>query len=561
MMRHLFSRFGRKTPSLALAPALQTHVFLDAYKQIIYIDIAKRDDPDLALFLEQHDRDTGTSWELKLEHYADLQNRRDQERQRAHVAHPTAAKANASDNNARSQAFALIRQAAQLGASDLHIHRLKDHTEVRLRIKKNVLVLKDMSIAEGDALLVAIYRLGSSQDSTFKEGETQDGGISGSELEGTGLENVRIVRGPSYPAMTGGGHMELRLQYKERAGSNTSSPLGVILRKPRTPPGSLMLKEYGFDDAQIDKLLYIASSPSGLLLLTGPTGSGKTTSIFELAKWQARTSPNKRTVTIEQPVEYPMPWAVQLEISNALTGEEAGLQFKENLRYSLRMDPDRLIIGEIRDAEVAITSFDASQTGHSVMSTLHIEDPFDFPLRFQNMNSEKLPFRTTCVSTIIRGIVAQRLLPVLCNHCKQPWSPSDPRMPKLACEALLTWGDAASVFQINHEGCAECSYTGVASVTAVAEVVETDEELMNDFITRGVTPARRRYRSRPDADKPMVERAIAMALEGKVDPQAIISEVERIPFRDKVERDRRIGRRERELDARKAEEFLNEEPA
>ncbi|NVN03724.1 Flp pilus assembly complex ATPase component TadA [Asaia spathodeae] len=560
-MQGFFSRFRKGGNALTLAPDLQTHVFLDAYKQIVYVDIAKRDDPDLALFLEQHDRATGTAWDIQHEHYADLQNRRAQERQRAHVAHPTSAKTTNTDNNARSQAFALIRQAAQLGASDIHIHRLKDYAEVRVRIKKNVLVLKDMSIAEGDALLVALYRLGSTQDPTIREGETQDGGISGSELEGTGLENVRIVRGPSYPAIAGGGHMELRLQYKERAGSNSSASRDVELRKPRTPAGDLMLKSYGFDDAQIDKLLYIASSPSGLLLLTGPTGSGKTTSIFELAKWQARTSPNKRTVTIEQPVEYPMPWAVQLEISNALTGEEAGLQFKENLRYSLRMDPDRLVIGEIRDAEVALTSFDASQTGHSVMSTLHIEDPFDFPLRFQNMNSEKLPFRTTCVSTIIRGVVAQRLLPLLCDHCKKRWDPSDPRLPKLACEALLTWGDSTSICQINQEGCAECSYTGVASVTAVAEVVETDEELMNDFITRGVTPARRRYRSRPDADKPMVERAIAMALDGKVDPQAIISEVERIPFRDKVERDRRIGRRERELDARKAEEFLNEEPA
>jgi len=523
------------------------HVYVDDLTGTILADITRRDSLSLQQFLAAHTRATGRIFPVSWVPFSEVTHQATDARQRA-----AQSETDGETGNARGRAIALLKTAARARASDVHILRRRGHTEIQLRIKKNLVVLNELNNAEGDALLVAMYRLGSSQDNTFKENETQDGGIAGEILDGTGLENVRIVRGPAYPSVEGGGHMELRLQYREKSDGSAVLPEGVILRPPSAPTGRLKLRDYGFDEDQVDRLLYIASAPSGMLLFTGPTGSGKTTSIFEMGKWQARSAPGKRAVAIEQPVEYPMPWAVQLEISNALSAEAAGERFRENLRYSLRMDPDRLIIGEIRDAEVALTSFDASQTGHSVLSTLHIEDPFDFPLRFQNMDFNRLSFRVTCNSSVIRGIVAQRLLPVLCEHCKQRWTTDDERMPKRAAAALCSWGDTVSVFRLNPTGCVRCQYTGVGTVTAVAEVVETDEELMNDIVTKGVPVARRRYRSRPDADTPMVERAVKLALQGTVDPASIIREVALIPFKEQVDLDRARGRSEREHAAREA---------
>lgn len=531
------------------------HVAIDDLTKTLYVDQTRRNSVAIQQWMAEHRARTGLLYRVEWEPFSDISRRREEIRQ----TYAGQKGPQETSNTARNQAIGMLKIAAQCRASDVHVLKRKDHTEIQFRIKKTLMVYRELNNTEGEALLVALYRLCSSQDNTIKPLETQDGGITGQILDGTGLENVRLVRGPAYPANDGGGHMELRLQYREKSEGSGALPAGVTLRLPRRPEGELKLASYGFSEDQIDRLKYIATQPSGVLLLTGPTGSGKTTTIYELAKWQARTDPGKRLVGIEQPVEYPMPWAVQLEISNALDSKTAGERFQANLRYSLRMDPDRLIIGEIRDAEVALTTFDAAQTGHGVLSTLHIEDPFEFPTRLQNMNFERLSFRVTCNSSVIRGVVAQRLLPLLGPHCKELWTVNDERMPQRAAQALATWGDTSSTYKIHPGGCSRCQYTGAGSVTSVAEVVETDEELMNDLITKGIAIARRRFRSRPEADTPMVEKAIKLALEGLVDPYTIIREVDKIPSREQVDRDRRIGRAERARAAQDAAALAREE--
>jgi len=544
---------------LQLNAEQQKHLFVDDASETIYMDAARRGDPSFVTWLDWHSRHTGRFFALSYEAYPDLQQRREAARRHARVTQSDTGQSEPGGESARAKALELLKTAAALRASDIHVIRRMDHTEIYLRIKKNRVLMEDLSPKAGDELLVAMYRLGSSQDSTYKPGETQDGGISGQNLDGTGLENTRIVRGPAYPAMNDGGFMMLRLQ-PSATGRIQGSPPAVSLRQPRQPGGEFMLPKYGFDEKQIRKLLYIASNPSGLLLLTGPTGSGKTTTIFELAQWLGRTKPNKLLITIEQPVEYPMPWAVQLEVSNALTTEEAGRRFRELLRYSLRMDPDMLMIGEIRDVEVALAAIDAAQTGHFVMSTLHIEDPFDYALRLENMDNQRLAYRVTCNSTVIRGVVAQRLVPILCS-CAIPWPAEDERMGPQACEAFMSWGAHDRARMRKPDGCPKCKGTGVADLIAVAEIVQTDEELMNDIVTSGVAVARRRYRSRPDADPSMVERAVRLALEGRIDPASIISEIAQIPFRDQVELDRLRGKAEREAARRKANAILGESNA
>gem|GEM_PF-3047205 len=549
--------FRKKPAALSLTAAQQQHVFQDHEMDVIYIDVGKRNDPELRLWLEWLDGEAGRVHTVRYEALADLQRRRDDARAHAQIVQPQN-RGGASAETAKEKALELVRLGAALGASDIHIHVLRDHAEITVRIKKSIRHLRDLTVEDAHDLMIALYRIGPSQDNQIKEFEIQDGGIPGTELEGSGLENVRIVRGPSYPAMNRGAFMSLRLQYRSKTTTRTAIPAGVTLRVPRAPAGKCQLKNMGFDDTQVDRLIYMISKASGAVIMTGPTGSGKSTTMFELTKEKARISPDKRNVCIEQPVEYPIPGSVQLEVINAVNAEEAGAQFNGNMRAAVRMDPDSINIAEIRDAEVALTCFSAAQTGHSVMTTLHVDDIFDFPLRLQNMAFERLAFRVTCNSTIILGLVAQRLVPLLCDHCKQPWSTDDTRMPRLARSALCEWGDTTKLYRANPEGCQHCNHTGTTGVTAVSEVIMTDEELMNDFVSRGVTAARRRFRSRPDADRTMAERAITLAYEGRIDPKSILADVGEIPSKAQLDLDRKRGALERAADQRNAEKLMEE---
>lgn len=349
------------------------HIHIDDENKCISLDKSFKDNRIYDYFLSDHFRRSNKVYSIHYVPFGDLNALKKQH-------NPVRQQPTKNlEQNARNRALSLLRTGADAQATDIHILKKSDHTSIQFRIKKQLMLYKEINNIEGELLIIALSRLCTSQDNTIKMLETQDGGISGTILDGTGLENIRLIRGPAYPTHTNGQHMELRLQYKHNYQNKRQRGSNLELSSPRAPNGGMRLN--GYTEKQIEKLKYIASQPSGILILTGPTGSGKSTTIHQISKWKASQDPGRRLVSIEQPVELPMPWAVQLEISNALDTETAGKKFKEYLRNSLRMDPDDLTIAEIRDAEVALTAFEATQTGHSVMTTLHITDPYEFPDR------------------------------------------------------------------------------------------------------------------------------------------------------------------------------------
>ncbi|GBR25669.1 GspE/PulE family protein [Gluconobacter japonicus] len=536
------SRGGRTANTAETAihvPAeLRGQIHIDEINQTVFINEALKRRAHVLAWLAELRRHPGLAtlrveWEL----IGTLTERI----QQAHHDNAIVSRDDAQDAEVRDEALALLREGAENGVSDVHIHRKERHTEILFRINGTLVVAHELTNDHADRLLRAMYTLASSRDSAYSEMEFQDAAVAGDVLKGTGLANVRIVKGPCLPVAEGGKFMVMRLQYAKSGGGRRGARTATEFRTPRRPEGHLKLLEYGFSQAQIDRILNISIAPSGVLICTGPTGSGKTTLLYEGAQHKARTQPGRRLVTIEQPAEYPMPWAIQLDISNALSAAAAGREFKGRLRSALRMDPDDIMVGEIRDMEVALTTFDAAQTGHFVMTTLHVDDPFDYPLRLQNMDFERLSFRTTCNASIVRGIVAQRLLPVLCPHCAVPWSPDDDRMPRQTCQAVLTWGDDPTRIRRTGPGCEHCLGTGIAGRTAVAEVVETDEQLMSDFVQYGVSIARHRFRARKGVDPSMVETAMTRAFAGIVDPYEVTAKVDRIRTRTAVMEERYAG--------------------
>jgi len=417
----------------------------------------------------------------------------------------------------RDRALGIIMEAATYGASDLHLMMRGGYTEIQLVVKGELRVLDRLPQAEGVSLGRAIYQgIARTRDASYNPLEFQNAQIPGDVLpQDCGLSSIRIVRGPCYPL--DGEFMTLRLQY---GGVRPPSQELKKLALPRLPEGNFRLESMGYSALQIKKIRKFMAAPNGIVIFTGPTGSGKTTVMAEALREIARSRPGRRLVTIEDPVEYPMEWAVQMAVTNTRNDAENGLAFLERLRIALRMAPNTILIGELRGPEVAATALEAAVTGHQVWTTLHVTDPFLFVDRLELMDGVRLNRRVFCDHKIVRGVVAQRLLPRLCRHCSVPLRETPETLPPELTGALATWGQLDQV-RVRGEGCGHCGGDGVSGRFAVAEVVAMDAAVMHDFIESGSEVARKNYRARQDADPSILESAVTYALAGSVDPRSV----------------------------------------
>jgi type II secretory ATPase GspE/PulE/Tfp pilus assembly ATPase PilB-like protein len=423
----------------------------------------------------------------------------------------------------RVLALDLIRRAASLKTSDMHFLIRDTYTEVQVKVKGDYKVLDRYSQAQGESLSRTIFQgLANVKDKTYNPRDFQNAQISCEEIREMGLTSIRLIRGPAYPIDAGGGFVVLRLQYDK---SRQPPSLEIKLNDPRRPNGELCLAKMGYSEKQVNLLKFLAECPSGIVFFTGPTGSGKTTGLVEMLTHAAREYPEKRQVTIEDPVEYPMPWAIQLVVTNAENEEATGEAFTERLRAGLRMDPDIIFMGELRGADSAIAAINAALTGHQVWTTLHVTDPFQTIDRLEIMDNVRLNRRVFCDHKVVRGIVAQRLLPTLCPSCAEPLHLHADNFSKDMLSALATWGDIRTV-RVRGAGCQKCEGDGIVGRCAVAEVVVTTSELMKDCIEHGTEIARANYRKLPESDTSLLENALKLVFAGKVDPRAVSRSVD-----------------------------------
>jgi general secretion pathway protein E len=432
------------------------------------------------------------------------------------------------DQKVRNYAIELLVKAASYNASDLHIMNRGKYSEIQIVVKGGLRVLERLTHEEGEAVCRAIYQgIAKTRDSSFNPLSFQNAQIPGEELEdGVGVSSVRIVRGPSYPQSANGSFMTARLQYIGGHSGARQTDL-ERLEYPRSPEGVLRLDKMGYTPSQIDRLKTMMDSPNGMVIFTGPTGSGKTTAMFECLQHVARTKPERRLVTVEDPVEYPMEWAVQMAVTGAVNDKQTGEAFGERVRVALRMAPNIILLGELRGPEVAVSALEASVTGHQVWTTMHVTDPYLFVERLELMDKERLDRKVFCDHKIVRGVVAQRLVPRVCPHCSNLLKDKPEALPKRIVDSLKTWGDISRV-KVRGSGCDQCGFDGTLGRFAVAEVVMTDAKLMSDFIKHGSEIARKNHRTKADSDPSMLEAAIQYILEGEVDPLSVESTVDLI---------------------------------
>ena len=432
------------------------------------------------------------------------------------------------DMRVRATAVELIQEAAAYGASDIHLMARGEHTEVQVEIKGGLRVLARKTQAEGEALMRAIYQgIAKTRDSSYNPLDFQNAQIPGDALPlDAGLTSVRIVRGPCYPEAKGGAFMTLRLQYsavKPDLEGHVRKPLAL----PRLPEGTLRLARMGWSESQVAKLQTLMDAPSGMIIFTGPVGSGKTTSLYEAMKESARSKPQRRQVSVEDPVEYPMDWAVQMAVTGARNDVETGAAYRERVRVALRMAPHVILLGELRGPDVAVAALEAALTGHQVLTTMHVTDPFLFVGRLELMDRVRMDRRVFCDHKTIRGVIAQRLLPKLCPHCSILIRNKPQQLSDRMLSALSSWGDLSKA-RVQGPGCDQCGHDGTIGRFSVTEVVVMNAAVMRDFLEHGSEIARDNYRASAGADPSMLQTSIQHVLAGSVDPRAVEDKVDLI---------------------------------
>lgn len=269
----------------------------------------------------------------------------------------------------------------------------------------------------------------------------------------------------------------------------------IVLRILDRKKGIVPIEQLKLSDTAFSQLQLMMARPEGIIIITGPTGSGKTTTLYSMLKHLNHESIN--IMTLEDPVEYPMPMIRQSSINPTLK-----MDFASGIRSLMRQDPDVILVGEVRDNDTATMAFRAAMTGHKVFTTLHTNSAAaSFP-RLQDIG-----IKDSILTGNIIGIVAQRLVRRLCNHCKQPYKPEGIEL------RLLGLGEETAPTIYRPGSCEHCYQTGYKGRFAIMEVLRIDAELDN-LIARGATPYEIEQQAKRFGFKSLADEGIAKIFDG-----------------------------------------------
>jgi type IV pilus assembly protein PilB len=340
----------------------------------------------------------------------------------------------------------IILQAINERASDIHVEPTDSDLRVRYRIDG---VLHDFNRAPKNITAAVISRLKVMGELNIAEHRIpQDGRISLNA--GNRKLDLRIASLPTV--------------YGEK----------IVMRILDKSNALMSLEELGFYSDVLERYEQAYTKPYGIILITGPTGSGKSTTMYSTLN--ILNTPDKHVITVEDPVEYQIPGIIQMQVNH-----KAGLTFAKALKAILRGDPDIVMIGEIRDIETAQIAVEAALTGHLVLSSLHTNDAASTPMRLLEMGVE--PF---LVTSSMLCVVTQRLARKLCPKCKEPYEITDDELQIAGVEQyILQRAKEINVFR--PKGCPACSKTGYRGRTSIAEVMLFTEQIERLVIDRAST--------------------------------------------------------------------------
>lgn len=326
----------------------------------------------------------------------------------------------------------LITRAVESRASDIHIEPFEDELKVRYRIDG---VLHDIESIPKKLQPAIVSRVKIMSKLNIAERRLpQDGRIrlrvGDSEID-LRVSTIPVIYGES---------VVMRILRKE----------GILID----------LEKLGFSQETLNDFSFLIKKPNGIILVTGPTGSGKTTTLY--GALDKINSPDKKIITVEDPVEYQLKGINQIQVK-----PQIGLNFANTLRHIVRQDPDIIMIGEIRDLETAEIAIQSALTGHLVFSTLHTNDAPSSITRLLDMGVESF-----LLSSTIRGVLAQRLVRIICDTCKDVKESSDDIQELLGLDPK-----SDKIVTYYGKGCERCAYTGYFGRTGIFELLIIDDDI------------------------------------------------------------------------------------
>ncbi|OGX04624.1 MAG: type II secretion system protein GspE [Omnitrophica bacterium RIFCSPLOWO2_12_FULL_50_11] len=330
----------------------------------------------------------------------------------------------------------MIEQAEHERVSDIHIAPEKDKVIVRYRVDG---VLREVDQYPKDSHSAVVSRI--------------------KVMTNLDISESRIPQDGRVQVEAGGQQIDLRVSVMP-----TIHGENVVLRLLNLKNAFVSLEALGMSKNDLSKLRLMITKPYGIALITGPTGSGKTTTLY--AALSQMNSPDKNIVTIEDPVEYQLPLIRQIQVNR-----KVNLTFANGLRSILRQDPDVIMVGEIRDKETAEIAIQAALTGHLVFSTLHTNNAASSVTRLLDMGVE--PF---LVSSTVMGVIAQRLVRRICEQCRESFKPDRDVIEKVQGVGQEAGGDG-TVAWYRGRGCLSCKKSGYRGRIGIFEFLVPDDEL------------------------------------------------------------------------------------
>jgi type IV pilus assembly protein PilB len=372
----------------------------------------------------------------------------------------------------------IIQEAVSLRASDIHIEPFADHIRVRYRID-GILVQRDSPPKRLLPAIISRIKIMAKMDIAEKR-RPQDGRIT---------------------MVLNGKHYDLRVSILP-----TNHGQACVMRILDRQNVQISIRDLGFCEEDYQKFVQIIKRPNGIFLVTGPTGSGKTTTLYAVLNELNR--PDRKIITAEDPVEYYLPGVNQVEVKHQI-----GLDFARIIRATLRQAPNILLIGEIRDKETAEAAIQASLTGHLVFSTLHTNDAPSAITRLVDIGLQ--PF---LIASSLIGVMAQRLVRLVCPKCREPDQPTaaEIKAAGLTPERLKT----ATFYR--GRGCQHCHHTGYRGRTGIFELMKMNSTLRELTFKREPTQVIRRY-ARMFGMRTLLEDGVEKACRGMTTLEEVLS--------------------------------------
>ncbi len=328
----------------------------------------------------------------------------------------------------------IFEDAVQVGASDVHIEPDENVLHIRQRVDG---VLQEHTVPGKEIMAALVLRMKLIADMNISEKRLPQDGRFAMKVKGRKID-VRVAIMPTH--------------YGE----------SVVLRLLDQSKGILKMEQIGMPAEMLKRVRALIHKPNGMVLVTGPTGSGKTTSLYSMLN--DLNSVEKKIITIEDPVEYIISRVNQIQVNTGI-----GLTFSSVLRSAVRHDPDIIMVGEMRDEETASIGLRAAMTGHLVFSTLHTNDSISCAVRLIDMGAQGF-----LVASALRGIIAQRLVRKICDNCVKEYEPT---VQEQVWVSEFT-GNEVSHYKFKHgSGCSHCNNTGYHGRMGIYEFLEIDRTL------------------------------------------------------------------------------------